>query len=95
LGYAGDIAARPIKAGDEVELHRIAGGSEDNGNRSGRRLCGKRRRSASRGNHSHLTMNQIGHHRRQPITSALRPAVFDRHVLAINVTGFAQPFEKG
>jgi hypothetical protein len=35
-----------------------------------------------------------GHHRWQPITLALRPAVFDRHVLAIDVTGFAQPFEK-
>ena len=26
---------------------------------------------------------------------ALRPAIFDRHVLAIYVTGFAQPFKKG
>src|SRR5262249_46933882 len=46
-------------------------------------------------NHSHLMMHQISHHRRQLINSALRPAVFDRHVTAIDVTGFAQPFEKG
>src|ERR1700730_8332083 len=42
-----------------------------------------------------LTMNQIGHHRRQPIKLALCPAVFDRHVAAFNVTVFAQAFEKG
>src|SRR5215470_6770411 len=46
-------------------------------------------------NHSHLTMHQITHHRRHLINSALRPAVFDRHVAAIDVTGFAQTFEKG
>jgi hypothetical protein len=39
-------------------------------------------------------MNQIGHHRRQPIDLALRPAVFYRHVVAFNVTGFTQPFDK-
>ena len=86
LGHACGIAARPIKAADEVELHRIADGGEDNGNRSVRRLCRERRRSASRGNHGHLTMNQIRHHRRQPITSTLRPAVFDRNVPAFNIT---------
>ena len=55
----------------------------------------ERRRSGSRGNHGHLTMHQISHHRRQPINSALRPAVFDRDVAANHVTGFAQSFEKG
>ena len=39
-------------------------------------------------------LNQISHHRRQLIVLALRPAVFDRDILAIDVTGFAQPFEK-
>jgi hypothetical protein len=32
-------------------------------------------------------VNQIGRHRRQPIILAFRPAVFDRHVVAIYVTG--------
>ena len=40
-------------------------------------------------------MHQIGCHRRQPITSAIRPTVFDHDVAAIDVTGLAQPFEKG
>ncbi len=46
------------------------------------------------GNHRHLAMNQIGRHRRQPVGIAFRPAVFDAHVLAVNKTSFAQPFEK-
>ena len=41
-----------------------------------------------------LTMNQISHHYRQPISLTLRPAVFDRDVAAIDVTGFAQPFDE-
>jgi hypothetical protein len=54
-----------------------------------------RRWSARRGYHGHLTMDQIGHHRRQLISSTLRPAVFDRDVAANHVTGFTQSFEKG
>ena len=95
LGHARDVAARPAKAGDEAEPDRVAARFEDDRNGRGRRLCRKRRRSAGRGNHGHLTMNQISRHRRQPIVLAFRPTVFDRHVLAIDVTGFAQPFEKG
>ena len=40
-------------------------------------------------------MNQISRHRRQPIGSALRPEVLDQHVVAVCITGFAQPIEKG
>jgi hypothetical protein len=38
---------------------------------------------------AYLLMNQICHPCRQPIAAALRPTLFDRHVLAINVAGFA------
>src|SRR5258708_28248901 len=31
LGHARDVATRSAQAGDEADLHRIAGGSEDNG----------------------------------------------------------------
>jgi hypothetical protein len=95
LGHARDVTAGPVKAGNEAEPDRVVARFEDDRNGGGRRLCRKRRLSGSRGNHGHLPMNQISRHRRQPITSALRPAVFDRHVMAIDVTGFAQPFEKG
>jgi hypothetical protein len=35
-------------------------------------------------------MNQIRRHRREPITSAFRPAVFDRDVLAFDEACFLQ-----
>jgi hypothetical protein len=94
IGHARYVATWPIKTGDESELNWVGSHFEDDRNGRSRRLCRKRRRSASRGNHSHPTLNQISHQRWQPISSALRPAVFDRHVLAIDVTRFAQPFEK-
>jgi hypothetical protein len=40
-------------------------------------------------------MDQISNHRRQPIGSTLSPAIFDCDVAAIDLTSFAQPFEKG
>ena len=40
-------------------------------------------------------MNQIGHHRRQAIKLALCPAVYNFYVVALNITAFSQPFEKG
>src|SRR6516165_11785608 len=55
LGYTRDIAARPIKAGDEVELHRIADGGEDNRNSGSRRLCRERRWSGGCCDDGHLT----------------------------------------
>src|SRR5262249_38825308 len=94
LSYARDVAARPVKAGDEPELDRVAARFEDDRNFCGRRLGCEGWRRGGRGNHGHLTMNQIGRHRGQPIKATLRPAVLDRHVAAINITVLAQPFEK-
>ena len=38
LGHACDVAARTVKAGDEAELHRVAGRFEDDRNGCGRSL---------------------------------------------------------
>jgi hypothetical protein len=38
-GDTGDVAARPVEAGDEAELDRIAGGYEDDRDRRSRRLA--------------------------------------------------------
>src|SRR5262245_49157728 len=73
----------------------VGGHFENDRNGCIRCLCRKRRLSARRSYHGHLTMDQISHHRRQLISSTLRPAVFDRDVAANDVTGFAQPSEKG
>ena len=32
--HSGDVATRPIEAGDQPELHRVGTGREDNGNRA-------------------------------------------------------------
>ena len=63
---------------------------EDDRNRRGRRLGRQRRCAAGRGNHGHLTANQIGRQCRQSIVLTLRPAIFDRHVAAFDIAGFAQ-----
>ena len=90
-GDARDVAARPVEAGDKAELDRVAADREDDRDRRGRRLGRKRRRrAAGRDDHRHLTANQIGRQRRQPIILALRPAVFDRDVPALDIAGFAQ-----
>jgi hypothetical protein len=39
-------------------------------------------------------MNQVRHHRRQPITSILRPAILDRNVPAFNETNLSQPLSE-
>ena len=92
-GDAGDVAARPVEAGDEAELDRIAAGLEHDRNRRGRRL-GREAGSgaAGGGDHGNRPADQFGGQRRQPIVLALRPAVFDRDVLALGIAGFAQAF---
>ena len=90
-GHAREVAARPVQAGDKSEL------------RPGRSpivktigmvvvaaFAASAAGGAGRGNHGHLTANQIGRQRRQSIVLVLRPAIFDRHVPALDIAGFAQ-----
>ena len=60
------------------------------GMRRGRCLGRDRRRRGARDDHRHLTANQFGRQRWQPIISAVRPAVFDRHVLTFDIPDFVQ-----
>src|SRR6266581_1657517 len=39
-------------------------------------------------------MNEVGRLRRQSLVSAFRPAILDRHVLAVYVAGFLQSLAK-
>jgi hypothetical protein len=39
-------------------------------------------------------VNQIGRQFRQSVDFIVRPAVFDRHIAALDVPGFTQPFAK-
>jgi hypothetical protein len=67
------------------------GDAKHDGDRRGRRLGRQRRNGTSRRNdQGHLSVNQFGCQRRQPIHLILGPAVFDRHVLALDIAGVLQ-----
>jgi hypothetical protein len=93
LTHAGDVAAGPAQIRDEAYLNRIAGGGEDNGDRAGRSLG----REIGRGvgdNHRNLTAHEIGGNRGQTVIMSLRPAIFDGHILALDVAAFLQAIAK-
>ena len=50
--------------------------------------------TTGRGDHGDLSANQFGRQRRQPIELILGPAVFDRHVLALDIAGVLQALAK-
>ena len=82
------VAARPGEAGDETKPDRVFADGEDDGDRRGCRLGRQRRIGTSgRGDHGDLSANQFGRQRRQSIDLILGPAVFDRHVLALDIAG--------
>ena len=92
---AGCVAARPGEAGDKTEPDRVFADTEDDGDRRRRsfgRECG--RADAGRGDHRHLTPDQIGHQCRYAIVLAFQPMVLDRHVLAFDGAGFVETFAK-
>jgi len=64
---------------------------EDDRNRGGRLLgCECRRAATGRDNHGYLSTNQIGRQRWQPIVVTIRPAEFDRDILAFDIANLAQ-----
>src|SRR5215475_15359283 len=88
--HAREIASRSTEAGDQTKLDRVTASVEDNWNRSGCCPCREYRSSVHPDNDGYLTTNQFGRHRWQPIISALRPAVFNRHVPALDIARFLQ-----
>ena len=90
---AGRVAARPGKAGDKTQLDRVFADAEDDRDRRGRSFGRKRSRiAAGRGDNGDATADEVGHERRQAIVLALQPVVLHRHVLALDVAGFAEAF---
>ena len=90
-----------VEARDKTKPHWVIGEGEDGGNRCGRPLGGKRRTFTDCGYHSDHPANQIGRQRRQPVNLIVGPAVFDRDVLALDISGVfkslaesAQPVRK-
>ena len=80
------VSARTIKAGHQAELHRVAAGGKHDGNDRRRSLGGNARRGdAGGGDDRNLTTDQIGGKRRQIVILALRPAILDRNIAALNI----------
>jgi hypothetical protein len=93
--HACRVAAGPRKAGDETKFDRVIANAEDDRNRVGR--CFGRTCCASagrRGDHGYLPADQVGCQFRQQIVLILRPAVLDRHVLALDIASFLQTLAK-
>src|SRR5262249_998325 len=91
-GDAGDIATRPVEAGDETGFDRVYATAEDDWNGRGPCLRRKCHGGSHRDNDSHLTAYEIGYQHRQSIVVALGPAIFDDHIAALEIAGFAQSF---
>ncbi len=89
---AGDVAARAGETGIETAQDRVADEGDDRDRRGGifRRSCP----SGARRDQIDLAPDEIGGQCGQPIVLILCPAVFDRHVLSLDVAGFAQPLAK-
>src|SRR5262249_53341995 len=85
----GDVAARPVEAGDEAVPDWVAAGCEDDRYRRGCGLGCNCRQGVVRSDHCHLTAYQIGCELGQSIVLVLRPAILDRHILALAVVAFA------
>src|SRR5262249_1458313 len=93
---AGQVAARPGEACDKTEPDRVFVDVEDDGDRGGCGLSRHRRSGAAgRDDHGHLAAHRFGGERRQPIELSLGPAVFDRQILALNITDLLQALAKG
>ena len=90
---AGQVAARPGEARDKTKLDRVFADDENDGDRRGCRL-GRQRRLIPPSATITATSpaHQFGRQRRQPIGLTLRPAVFDRDVLAFDIAGSFRPW---
>src|SRR5262249_15514770 len=91
---ASGVAARPGEVGDKTKLNRVFTDTEDDRDACCRSFGCKRGCGANRGDHGHLSADQVGHQCRQAIVLGLQPVVLDRHVLAFDVAGFVEAFAK-
>ena len=94
-GQPRGIAARPRKAGDEAARHRIATGSEDDGEGLGRLLGGQSLECACRQDDINLELNQFNRKGREPLALSRGISGFDHEVAALDVTEVAQPLPEG
>jgi len=92
----GQISARSSKAGHEPGSDRIGSrADEDDGDRRGRRFCGKRRDQSTGGDEDrYLRPNEIGCQIRQSTVLTVGPPILDGNIGALDKAGFAEPLAK-
>jgi hypothetical protein len=78
------LATRPNSTGSAPLL-------KDDRDRRGCAFGREYRRAAGCRDYVDVTIDEVGGQSGQPIIATLRPAVFDRHVLALDVAGLAEP----
>src|SRR5262249_18855314 len=82
------VAAGPGKAGDKTRPDRVFGDTKHDGDRRGCSLGRQRRsRTTSGDDHGDLSANEFRRQYWQSIELIFGPAVFDRHVLALDKAG--------
>src|SRR5262249_33009449 len=92
-GGSGGVAARSVEADDEASLYRIDSDLEHKRNCRGRSFGSESRGYAARcRDDAHRPAYEISRQLRQPTVFAVRPAVLDRHVAALDVPSFTKPF---
>src|SRR5262245_36670546 len=91
---AGEVATRPGEARNKTNADRVITGYEDDWDCRRCRLGCEYGRCTDRSDHGNLSANQIGRQLRQSIKLVLGPAVDDRDVLALDITGLFQALAK-
>jgi hypothetical protein len=87
ISHAGQVSPGPVQARYKSCLDRVDRHAEDDRNCRGRGLGRHRsKRAAARNNHSDVKLNKFRRQLRQEIVLALRPTIFDRNVLALNIS---------
>ena len=86
----GEVTARPGEAGDETSLTGLPPVKKTIGMVAVAAFATDAAVVPDLRNHIELTMHKIGRHFRQTIVLAFCPSVFDRNVLALNITDFLQ-----
>src|SRR5262252_5714056 len=79
---------------NKTELYRIAAGRKHNRYGGSCRFGSERTLRAGPSDHVHFALNKISDECGQTVVLALRPAVFDRHIVPLNVAGFTEPFNE-
>jgi hypothetical protein len=84
-----------VQAFHQSKLDWVAGGFKHNWNSGPGGFGRKRRRCTARRDDGDLSVNKIGREARKPVNMTFGPVIFDRDVLTVDVTGFAESSSKG